>query len=59
MSFKEEREKRWKSHQWSGWPGAYCIWCFLDDPLEQAVADGTEETDKWDCPECKAKENWN
>lgn len=25
---------------WSGWPGAYCLTCGKEDPMEQAVADG-------------------
>lgn len=35
---KEEQSDNWKQHKWSGWPGAYCQECFIDDPLEQAVA---------------------
>jgi hypothetical protein len=27
-------------HWWSGWPGAYCMGCFSDDPAEQCLADG-------------------
>ena len=55
-NFKEERDKRWESHRWSGWPGAFCLNCFIDDPLERAVADNIEDTDKWDCPLCPYKE---
>jgi len=50
----DARDKRWRSHRWSGYPGSYCQDCFLDDPLEQAVADNLEDTDKWDCTECQA-----
>lgn len=25
------------SHQWSGWPGAYCLKCGTSDPLEEAL----------------------
>lgn len=28
------------AHSWSGWPGAYCIKCHCDDPMEEALADG-------------------
>ncbi len=57
MNKTDERDKRLRSHRWSGWPGAYCQDCFIqdcfiDDPLERAVADNVEDTDKWDCPEC-------
>jgi hypothetical protein len=27
-------------HRWSGWPGAFCLDCFCEDPLEQCLADG-------------------
>lgn len=56
-NFLEERDKRWKSHNWSGWPGAFCLHCFIDDPLEQAVAYNIEDTDKWDCPSCTFDKN--
>lgn len=25
-------------HHWSGWPGAYCLHCGAEDPMEYAVA---------------------
>jgi hypothetical protein len=25
-------------HQWSGWPGAYCLICHMEDKLEVCVA---------------------
>jgi len=27
-------------HQWSGWPGAWCLDCGIEDPREIALADG-------------------
>lgn len=27
-------------HRWSGWPGAWCLDCGIEDPTEQAIADG-------------------
>lgn len=27
-------------HRWSGWPGAYCLDCGAEDPIEIALADG-------------------
>lgn len=24
-------------HWWSGWPGAYCLHCFCEDPFEIAI----------------------
>ncbi len=37
------------SHHWSGWPGAYCMKCGTEDPMEIAVADGDYDPyeDKW------------
>jgi hypothetical protein len=26
-------------HRWSGWPGAYCLICFSDDPDELCLGD--------------------
>lgn len=26
-------------HRWSGWPGALCLNCGVEDPLEQCIAD--------------------
>lgn len=35
-------------HRWSGWPGAYCMYCFIEDPREICLADGHE----LDCTKC-------
>jgi hypothetical protein len=32
-----------KQHRWSGWPGAYCLDCGADDPIEAALG----------CHDCK------
>jgi hypothetical protein len=29
----------WDTHRWSGWPGAWCLDCGMEDPIEQAIAD--------------------
>lgn len=29
-----------KPHHWSGWPGAHCLDCGCEDPIEVALADG-------------------
>ena len=29
-------------HRWSGWPGAYCLNCGTEDPMESAIS----------CPDC-------
>lgn len=36
-------------HQWSGWPGAYCMKCGCDDPMEFAIANGHYDPydEKW------------
>jgi hypothetical protein len=38
-----------KQHHWSGWPGAVCLHCFKDDPLESAIGRGLYDpfTEKW------------
>ena len=30
-------------HHWSGWPGAICLKCHREDPMEIALADNTYE----------------
>lgn len=30
----------WGTHDWSGWPGAWCLDCGIEDPMELALADG-------------------
>jgi len=30
-----------EQHHWSGWPGAYCLHCGAEDPIEIALADNT------------------
>jgi hypothetical protein len=27
-------------HRWSGWPGAWCLDCGVEDPHEEALANG-------------------
>jgi len=36
-------------HHWSGWPGAYCLHCGHEDPMEYAIANDLFDpyTDKW------------
>lgn len=40
-------------HHWSGWPGAYCLKCGTEDPLETALADGWFDPyeQEWDSEE--------
>lgn len=38
------------SHRWSGWPGAWCLDCGIEDPVEQCVALGHDAES--DCPKC-------
>lgn len=28
------------NHNWSGWPGAWCLDCGIEDPYEEALATG-------------------
>lgn len=58
-------------HKWSGWPGAYCLKCGADDPIEIAIGNNWYDpyTDKWDTEEhrllvekadvCPVKDNKN
>lgn len=39
-------EKVETHHHWSGWPGAYCLHCGSEDPMEIANADN--EYDAWE-----------
>jgi hypothetical protein len=32
-------------HRWSGWPGAWCLDCGCNDPMEQMLADGRIDDD--------------
>jgi hypothetical protein len=36
-------------HNWSGWPGAWCLDCGCEDPREAAIAEGnfTEDEQGW------------
>lgn len=51
-------ESRADYHRWSGWPGAYCMLCGIDDPMEEAsinwwnitIKDG-KEIIEWDTEE--------
>jgi hypothetical protein len=32
-------------HRWSGWPGAWCLDCGCEDPVEIAIAEGGWDVD--------------
>lgn len=44
-------------HRWSGWPGAWCLDCGVEDPVELCAADGhpmdctQEKCQPTECPE--------
>jgi len=42
-----------RGHWWSGWPGAYCMRCGCEDPMEIAMADNWYDPveGKWDTDE--------
>lgn len=49
-------------HRWSGWPGAWCLDCGREDPMETALADGCvddegkihpDAKDRYDFSPCK------
>jgi hypothetical protein len=35
-----------RGHRWSGWPGAYCWYCYHEDPMEIAIADWLDPFDE-------------
>lgn len=41
------------NHRWSGWPGAFCLYCGAEDLEETAIALGyfDIETGEWDTEE--------
>ena len=43
--------ENWKLHRWSGWPGAFCLDCGIEDPAEIELADGKEDGEYY-CPPC-------
>ena len=53
---KYEKEQIDNGHLWSGWPGAYCLYCFQEDPIELEVG-GISENDliqlRRECPNNK------
>jgi len=49
----KDRDARWNSHKWSGWPGCYCLDCGIDDPQELAIALNLD----WEIEECMGE--WN
>lgn len=38
-------QKQTPGHRWSGWPGAWCLDCGCDDPVEVALAEGRFDID--------------
>ena len=39
------------AHRWSGWPGAWCLDCGVEDTTEIAIADGAlfvNEREEWE-----------
>ena len=41
------------NHRWSGWPGAFCMYCGSNDPMEYAIANNWYDPfeNKWDTEE--------
>ena len=33
----KETQKKHGTHKWNGWPGACCMKCGIDDPIEFAI----------------------
>lgn len=47
-----KNDDNWNTHRWYGWPGGFCQDCFMEDPVEIALADN-KPTDDVYCPPCK------
>lgn len=45
----EEDSANWSTHNWSGWPGAFCLKCMIEDPAEIAL--GMDQP-TYTCPKC-------
>jgi hypothetical protein len=41
------------NHHWSGWPGAWCLDCGIEDPVEIALAHYGIAAGSIPIPECK------
>ena len=43
------------SHHWSGWPGAVCLHCGTEDPMEHALANDLFDpwTERWVSPDAE------
>lgn len=41
-------------HRWSGWPGAFCLYCGREDQREIALADGVDLDNIVENPPCPA-----
>jgi len=39
------------AHRWSGWPGAWCLDCGIEDPLEACVANHEHGVDEDGMPD--------
>lgn len=44
-----EGQRTMTDHNWTGWPGARCTVCFIEDPREICLANGHEFVP---CPLC-------
>ena len=52
------RNRNFPNHRWSGWPGAYCLYCGCEDPAEYCIANHEDHYPDKICKEepCKASE---
>jgi len=55
MENKNQQTNAKHFHRWTGWPGAHCMKCGSEDPMEYAIGTGQFDpfTEKWDTPEHK------
>jgi hypothetical protein len=54
---KSKKTRGGGAHRWSGWPGAFCLYCGAQDLLETAIGRGYFDpyTGKWDSKEHQEK----
>lgn len=52
----EEPKTGWNSHKWSGWPGAWCLDCGVEDPVEAMINDPDHIIDYEELPDGSLKD---
>ena len=53
-----EQVEPYDTHRWAGWPGAFCLDCGIEDPVEIAIAYNMTD-EPIDCPVCPVYKQMN